>query len=98
MEREILRKEEESVFQQEKRKISKIEHLKKTKKLGPKKFSEPLSEFKRPHELKKNLRCLNPEGSILTDRFHSLQKRNIIETRVKARYGKLIAIFFDTLL
>ncbi|XP_075222953.1 ribosome biogenesis protein NOP53 [Lycorma delicatula] len=88
MEREILRGEEKSAVLQEKRKINKVEGLTKTKKLGPKKFSEPLPEFKRPHELKKNLRSLNPEGSILTDRFYSLQKRNIIEPRVRARQKK----------
>lgn len=86
MERQILRKEEKSKFLQEKRKLRKSEDLKKTKKLGPIKYSEPLPEFQRPHELRKNLRTLKTEGSILTDRFYSLQKRNIIEPRLRVRY------------
>jgi len=31
------------------------------------------------------LRSLKPEGNLLTDRYKSLQKRNIIETRVKQK-------------
>jgi len=36
-------------------------------------------------ELEGSLRLLKPEGHILEDRFKSLQKRNIIEPRVKAK-------------
>ena len=32
--------------------------------------------------------CDGPEGSLLADRFKSLQKRNLIETRVKAKIVK----------
>jgi len=42
-------------------------------------------EIKLSEELTGNLRNLKPEGSILEDRFKSLQRRNLIEVRVKQR-------------
>merc|ERR1711972_388255 len=57
------------------------------KKLGPVRLSnykyEPQEiEIKLSDELTGNLRNLKPEGSLLEDRYKSLQRRNIIETRV----------------
>lgn len=86
MEKDIKEKEFKSSKRQEFKKQIKTEELKKTKKLGPVKFHPPLPEFQRKHELCKNLRTMKTEGSILADRFHSLQKRNIIEPRQRIRY------------
>merc|ERR1712018_408255 len=49
------------------------------------KYEEQDPDLKLSEELTGNLRSLKPEGNLLTDRFKSLQKRNIIETRVKQK-------------
>jgi len=40
-------------------------------------------EIKLSNELTGNLRSIKPEGNLIEDRYKSLQKRNVIETRVK---------------
>merc|ERR1712004_102893 len=42
-------------------------------------------ELKLSDELTGNLRNLSPEGSLLEDRFKSMQRRNMIEVRVKQK-------------
>ena len=42
-------------------------------------------EIKLSDELTGNLRNLKPEGSLLEDRFKSMQRRNIIEVREKQK-------------
>jgi hypothetical protein len=44
--------------------------------------------FQLSEELTGSLKSLKPEGNLLTDRFKSMQKRNIIETRVKQKIVK----------
>ena len=39
-------------------------------------------------ELTGNLRRLKPEGNLLEDRFKSMQKRNVFETRIKKKVPK----------
>lgn len=56
-----------------------------TKRLGKLKFEEPELDLKLSDEITGNLRTLKPEGNILTDRYKSLQKRNLIEPRERAR-------------
>jgi len=58
----------------------------KTKKLGKLKFVEPTVALKLSEELEGSLRLLKPEGHVLEDRFKSLQKRNIIEPRLRAKH------------
>merc|ERR1712123_333679 len=75
---------------EEKRRIAKEEKMS-----GPMKLSnydyEPLDiELKLTDELTGNLRNLKQEGSLLEDRFKSLQKRNMIEVRVKQKTVKLL--------
>merc|ERR1712083_821345 len=58
--------------------------------LGPQKLSnykyEPqVIEIKLSDELTGNLRNLKQEGSLLEDRFKSMQRRNVIEVRVKQK-------------
>ena len=60
------------------------------KKLGPVRLSnykyEPQEiEIKLSDELTGNLRNLKQEGSLLEDRFKSMQRRNMIEVRVKQK-------------
>ena len=57
-------------------------------KLSKHKYEEPETELKLSDELAGSLRGLKPEGNLLADRFKSLQKRNVIETRVKAKIVK----------
>jgi hypothetical protein len=38
------------------------------------------------NEILKNEFIIQPEGNIMTDRYKSLQKRNIIEPRERAKY------------
>ncbi|XP_041350608.1 ribosome biogenesis protein NOP53-like [Gigantopelta aegis] len=55
------------------------------KRIGKHKFEEPELELKLTDELRGSLRLLSPEGHLLEDRFKSLQKRNIIEPRIRAK-------------
>lgn len=57
----------------------------KPKKLGRLKYEEPDLEVKLTDELQGSLRLLKPEGHLLEDRFKSLQRRNIIEPRKRAK-------------
>merc|ERR1719469_679520 len=52
------------------------------------KFENQELEIKLSDELTGNLRNLKAEGSLLEDRFKSLQKRNVIETRVPQKIVK----------
>lgn len=51
----------------------------RTKRLSCKKFVEPELDFNRRCELRGNLRSVQKAGSILSERYYSLQKRNILE-------------------
>jgi nucleolar protein 53 len=65
-----------------------IEKLKGPAKIGQYKFEPNQIEIKLSEELSGNLRKLKPEGSLLADRYKSLQKRRIIEPRVKVTRQK----------
>lgn len=54
-----------------------------TKILGKTRFEAPPLEFQSPGDLVGSLRELKPEGSVLSDRFLSLQKRNVVEPTLK---------------
>ena len=64
-----------------------------TKRIGRLRYEEPELDLKLSSELTSSLRTLKPEGNILTDRYKSLQKRNLIEPRVRARYFILLLFF-----
>ncbi|KAJ3358629.1 Glioma tumor suppressor candidate region protein 2 [Kappamyces sp. JEL0680] len=57
----------------------------KTKRLGRHVFQPASMEIQLTDELADSLRTLKPEGSLVKDRFLSLQARNIIEPRVPVR-------------
>merc|ERR1712227_301542 len=80
--------ESKTLERQEKKKAAAEEKL-----LGPVRLSnykyEPLEiEIKLSDELTGNLRNLKQEGSLLEDRFKSMQRRNMIEVRVKQKVVK----------
>ncbi|KAL4647405.1 glioma tumor suppressor candidate region gene 2 protein isoform X1 [Arapaima gigas] len=56
--------------------------------LGRIKYQAPDLEVQLSDELSGSLRSMKPEGSILKDRFTSLQKRNLIEPRERAKFKR----------
>lgn len=84
-----IKAEEQKIAQN----MAKRKELKETKKNMPAditghKFEEQDIDIKLTEELTGSLRSLKPEGNLLTDRYKSMQKRNIIETRVKQKIVK----------
>jgi len=73
---------------QEKREEADKEKRKGAIQLSNYKFENQELEIKLSDELTGNLRNLKAEGSLLEDRFKSLQKRNVIETRVPQKIVK----------
>jgi len=63
-------------------KMEKMELAKRRpKRVGRQKFEVQNTEVALSEELSGNMRSFKPEGSLLTDRFKSMQKRNLIEPR-----------------
>ncbi|XP_014281772.1 ribosome biogenesis protein NOP53 [Halyomorpha halys] len=83
IESDIQEKEGQEKLEQEKRKKQNEENVGKTKRLGANKFKEPDLVYNNRNELRGNLRRLNKSGSLLADRFYSLQKRNILAPSTK---------------
>jgi len=75
-------------IQKEKRMVKQIiqkDHENRPKKLGRYRFEEPTKAVLLSEELPKNLRSLQVVVDPVKERFLSLQKRNIIEVRFKAK-------------
>ena len=75
--------------------ISKKKAEAERKLLGPQKLSNykyeaPDLEIKLSDELTGNLRRLKQEGSLLEDRFKSMQRRNMVEVRVKQKTVRIL--------
>ncbi|KAM8794001.1 LOW QUALITY PROTEIN: ribosome biogenesis protein NOP53 [Eudromia elegans] len=58
------------------------------RRLGRLKYEAPSLEVQLSDELPESLRVLKPEGSVLRDRFKSLQRRSLIEPRERARFKR----------
>ncbi|CAM9111697.1 unnamed protein product [Bubo scandiacus] len=58
------------------------------RRLGRLRYEEPSLEVQLSDELPESLRTLKPEGSVLRDRFKSLQKRSLIEPRERAKFKR----------
>ncbi|NWJ07528.1 NOP53 protein, partial [Crypturellus undulatus] len=58
------------------------------RRLGRLKYEDPSLEVQLSDELAESLRLLKPEGNVLRDRFKSLQRRNLIEPRERARFKR----------
>ena len=78
-----MKKEEEDA--QKRIEEEKLKHLYGQKRLGPLKYEDAELELKLSNEISGSLRTLKTEGNILRDRYKSLQKRNIIEPRERAK-------------
>ncbi|XP_061636881.1 ribosome biogenesis protein NOP53 [Phyllopteryx taeniolatus] len=91
-----LRSIKAAIKQQEKRTCARWKQRKakmeaqkaQPRRLGKLKFQAEDLEIKLSDELTSSLRQLKPEGSILKDRFKSLQKRNLIEPRERAKFKR----------
>lgn len=65
-----------------KRRLQKEAKMSQPAQLSSHKFVEPDLDLKLTDELTGNLRTIRPEGNILSDRYNSLKRRNLVETRV----------------
>ncbi|XP_050299531.1 ribosome biogenesis protein NOP53 [Anthonomus grandis grandis] len=70
------------------RKVRAEKNKLKPKILSSTKFEDPGLEFQMGQDISGNLRALKKEGNLLTDRFKSLQKRNILEPSKRAHHKK----------
>ncbi|CAF0957356.1 unnamed protein product [Didymodactylos carnosus] len=87
--KEIDESEKQFLAKKLERKNQKTLDLKfNTKRFGPYKYEEADIDFNLSDEINGSLRNLKAEGNLLHDRFKSLQKRNIIESRVRAKQTK----------
>ena len=93
-----IRKEIKAESKDKKERLARRIHAKeinalKPKRLGKEKFNAPFPVIKLSDEIPSVLRQLKPEGSLLKERFASLQARNLIEprnpTNLKHRYRKV---------
>ncbi|XP_013870445.1 ribosome biogenesis protein NOP53 [Austrofundulus limnaeus] len=88
----IKQQEQKTKRKQTERKIKQEAQKSQPRRLGKLKFQNPDLEVKLSDELSGSLRELKPEGSILKDRFKSLQKRNLIEPRERAKFKRRLKV------
>ncbi|CDQ70413.1 unnamed protein product [Oncorhynchus mykiss] len=62
------------------------------RRLGRLKFQAQDLEIQLSDEIPGSLRTLRPEGSVLKDRFKSMQKRNMIEPRERAKFKRRLKV------
>nr|CAG4646308.1 EOG090X07H9 [Macrothrix elegans] len=83
LKREIKKEQELTSKRIEKREKIKKAKLYKPAALGPHKYEAPPMEVNFSDEITGNLRSIKADGNILIDRYKSLQRRNIIEPRLR---------------
>ena len=89
--RKELKSEETKVAaNMSKRKAEAEQKLLGPQKLSNYKYEAPDLEIKLSDELTGNLRTLKQEGSLLEDRFKSMQRRNMVEVRVKQKTVRIL--------
>jgi len=86
--KELKAEEALAAENEEKRKAAKEEKMSGPLKLSNYNYEPQEIEIKLSDELTGNLRNLEQEGSLLEDRFKSMQRRNMIEVRVKQKTVK----------
>ncbi|XP_071351767.1 ribosome biogenesis protein NOP53 isoform X2 [Trachinotus anak] len=84
----IKQQEENTKDKQKLRKAKQEAQKSQPRRLGRLKFKPQDLEVQLSDELAGSLRRLKPEGSVLKDRFKSLQKRNLIEPRERAKFKR----------
>lgn len=85
---EIETKEAEIIKEKEHKERIKEEYKSKPKKLGKYNFEDVPEDVLLTSEIPSTLRTLKTQGNIYTDRFQSLQKRNIIEPRKLVKFRR----------
>ncbi|XP_054455447.1 ribosome biogenesis protein NOP53 [Anoplopoma fimbria] len=88
----IKEQEEDTKVKQTQRKINQEAQKAQPRRLGKLKFQAQDMEVQLSDELAGSLRQLKPEGSVLKDRFKSLQKRNLIEPRERAKFKRRLKL------
>ncbi|XP_040901757.1 ribosome biogenesis protein NOP53 isoform X2 [Toxotes jaculatrix] len=84
----IRQQEQRTEGKQKLRKAKQEAQKSQPRRLGKLKFQAQDLEVQLSDELAGSLRRLKPEGSVLKDRFKSLQKRNLIEPRERAKFKR----------
>ncbi|KAF7651039.1 hypothetical protein LDENG_00116580 [Lucifuga dentata] len=84
----IKQQEQRMKERQKQRKDNQAAQKSQPRRLGKLKFQAQDMEVQLSDELAGSLRQLKPEGSILKDRFKSMQKRNLIEPRERAKFKR----------
>ncbi|XP_020773156.1 ribosome biogenesis protein NOP53 [Boleophthalmus pectinirostris] len=84
----IKKQDQKTKEKQTKRKAKQEAQKAQPRRLGRLKFQPQDMEVQLSDELADSLRRLKPEGSVLKDRFKSLQKRNLIEPRERAKFKR----------
>merc|ERR1712129_47305 len=90
MGKELTKEEERTKENQARKEKEKEEKRANPIQLSNYKYEPQEEELKLSEELTGNLRSLVPEGSLLEDRFKSMQRRNMIEVRVKQRTKRIL--------
>ena len=85
MKKMISEQERRTQLRQEKKALTKAIKRQTASRLSAHVYEEPQQELKLSDELTGELRSLRPEGSLLEDRFKSLQKRNVIAPSAKRK-------------
>ncbi|KAK5616313.1 hypothetical protein CRENBAI_014349 [Crenichthys baileyi] len=88
----IRQQEQKTKSKQMQRKSKQEAQKAQPRRLGKLKFQAPDLDVQLSDELAGSLRQLKPEGSILKDRFKSLQKRNLIEPRERAKFKRKLKV------
>merc|ERR1719204_2901440 len=85
LKKELSKEDQRTQENQERREKQRVEKMSGPIQLSNYKYEPQELELKLSDELTGNLRNLSPEGSLLEDRFKSMQRRNMIEVRVKRK-------------
>merc|ERR1711936_1040829 len=85
LKKELSKEDLKTQENQERREKQRLEKMAGPLKLSNYNYEPQEIEIKLSEELTGNLRNLSPEGSLLEDRFKSMQRRNMIEVRVKQK-------------
>merc|ERR1711953_367026 len=85
LKKELSKEDLKTQENQERREKQKVEKMSGPIQLSNYKYEPQELDLKLSDELTGNLRNLSPEGSLLEDRFKSMQRRNMIEVRVKQK-------------
>ncbi|KAM6987356.1 ribosome biogenesis protein NOP53 [Tautogolabrus adspersus] len=91
----IKQQDQKTKAKRKQRKANQEAQKAQPRRLGKLKFQSQDLEVKLSDELAGSLRQLKPEGSVLKDRFKSLQKRNLIEPRERAKFKRRLKVKYQ---